>query len=52
MAVNYYAPLRLIRGLAPAMIAKGDGQIINVATWRVLPESSRSSAPTTRRRPP
>ena len=40
MAVNYYAPLRLIRGLAPAMIAKGDGHVVNVATWRVLPESS------------
>lgn len=40
MALNYYAPLRLIRGLAPGMIARGDGHIINVATWRVLPESS------------
>ncbi|MCW2730815.1 MAG: short-chain dehydrogenase/reductase [Mycobacterium sp.] len=40
MALNYYAPLRLIRGLAPAMIERGDGHIINVATWRVLPESS------------
>ncbi len=40
MALNYYAPLRLIRGLAPGMIERGDGHIINVATWRVLPESS------------
>jgi NAD(P)-dependent dehydrogenase (short-subunit alcohol dehydrogenase family) len=40
MAVNYYAPLRLIRGLAPGMLERGDGHIINVATWRVLPESS------------
>ena len=39
-ALNYYAPLRLIRGLAPGMIERGDGHIINVATWRVLPESS------------
>jgi NAD(P)-dependent dehydrogenase (short-subunit alcohol dehydrogenase family) len=38
--LNYYAPLRLIRGLAPGMIERGDGHIINVATWRVLPESS------------
>jgi NAD(P)-dependent dehydrogenase (short-subunit alcohol dehydrogenase family) len=40
MALNYYAPLRLIRGLAPGMMERGDGHIINVATWRVLPESS------------
>jgi NAD(P)-dependent dehydrogenase (short-subunit alcohol dehydrogenase family) len=40
MALNYYAPLRLIRGVAPGMIERGDGHIINVATWRVLPESS------------
>lgn len=40
MHLNYYAPLRLIRGLAPGMLERGDGHIINVATWRVLPESS------------
>jgi NAD(P)-dependent dehydrogenase (short-subunit alcohol dehydrogenase family) len=40
MALNYYAPLRLMRGLAPAMMERGDGHIINIATWRVLPESS------------
>ncbi len=40
MQLNYYAPLRLIRGLAPGMIDRGDGHIINIATWRVLPESS------------
>ncbi|XAY05477.1 FabG-like 3-oxoacyl-(acyl-carrier-protein) reductase [Paraconexibacter sp. AEG42_29] len=38
--LNYYAPLRLIRGLAPGMIERGDGHIINVASWRVLPEAS------------
>jgi NAD(P)-dependent dehydrogenase (short-subunit alcohol dehydrogenase family) len=40
MALNYFAPLRLIRGIAPGMIERGDGHIINIATWRVLPESS------------
>jgi NAD(P)-dependent dehydrogenase (short-subunit alcohol dehydrogenase family) len=40
MKLNYYAPLRLIRGLAPGMIDRGDGHIINVASWRVLPESA------------
>jgi NAD(P)-dependent dehydrogenase (short-subunit alcohol dehydrogenase family) len=38
--LNYYAPLRLIRGLAPGMIERGDGHIINISSWRVLPESS------------
>jgi NAD(P)-dependent dehydrogenase (short-subunit alcohol dehydrogenase family) len=40
MVLNYYAPLRLIRGLAPGMLDRGDGHIINVATWGVLSEAS------------
>ncbi|WP_308192684.1 SDR family oxidoreductase [Mycolicibacterium lacusdiani] len=40
MALNYFAPLRLIRGVAPGMIERGDGHIVNIATWRVLPEAS------------
>ena len=40
MALNYYSPLRLIRGLAPGMRERGDGHIINVSTWGVLSESS------------
>jgi NAD(P)-dependent dehydrogenase (short-subunit alcohol dehydrogenase family) len=40
MALNYYAPLRLMRGVGPGMIERGDGHIINIATWRVLPEAS------------
>lgn len=40
MQLNYYAPLRLMRGVAPGMLARGDGHIVNIATWRVLPESS------------
>ncbi len=39
MALNYFAPLRLIRGLAPGMRQRGDGHIINVATWGVKTES-------------
>jgi NAD(P)-dependent dehydrogenase (short-subunit alcohol dehydrogenase family) len=39
MTLNYYAPLRLIRGLAPGMRDRGDGHIINVSTWGVLSES-------------
>lgn len=40
MGLNYFSPLRLIRGLAPGMIERGDGHIINVATWGVLSEAS------------
>ncbi|SOJ53297.1 Fatty acyl-CoA reductase [Mycobacterium simulans] len=40
MVLNYYAPLRLIRGFAPGMLERGDGHIINVATWGVLSEAS------------
>jgi NAD(P)-dependent dehydrogenase (short-subunit alcohol dehydrogenase family) len=40
MSLNYYSPLRLIRGLAPGMLERGDGHVINVSTWGVLSESS------------
>ncbi len=40
MVLNYYAPLRLIRGFAPGMLERGDGHIINVSTWGVLSEAS------------
>jgi NAD(P)-dependent dehydrogenase (short-subunit alcohol dehydrogenase family) len=40
MTLNYYSPLRLIRGLAPGMFERGDGHIINVATWGVFSEAS------------
>jgi NAD(P)-dependent dehydrogenase (short-subunit alcohol dehydrogenase family) len=40
MAINYYSPLRLIRGFAPGMLERGDGHIINVATWGVMNESA------------
>jgi len=40
MALNYYSPLRLIRGFAPGMRERRDGHVINVSTWGVLSESS------------
>lgn len=40
IALNYYAPLRLIRGVAPGMVERGNGHIINISSWRVMPESS------------
>ena len=41
MALNYLSPLRLIRGFAPAMLERGDGHIINVATWGVMNEAAQ-----------
>ncbi|MBY0441218.1 MAG: SDR family oxidoreductase [Mycobacteriaceae bacterium] len=38
--LNYYAPLRLIRGVVSGMLERGDGHIINVATWGVMTEGS------------
>jgi NAD(P)-dependent dehydrogenase (short-subunit alcohol dehydrogenase family) len=32
MAVNYFGVLRVTRAVAPAMIAKGEGMIVNIAT--------------------
>jgi NAD(P)-dependent dehydrogenase (short-subunit alcohol dehydrogenase family) len=40
MTLNYYSALRLVRGLAPGMLDRGDGHIINVATSGVLSEAS------------
>ncbi|WP_046321853.1 SDR family NAD(P)-dependent oxidoreductase, partial [Mycobacterium sp. UM_Kg1] len=40
MTLNYYSPLRLIRAIAPGMLQRGDGHIINVATWGVMSEAS------------
>jgi NAD(P)-dependent dehydrogenase (short-subunit alcohol dehydrogenase family) len=40
MTLNYYSPLRLIRGLAPGMRERRDGHVINVSTWGVMNESS------------
>ena len=41
MALNYFSPLRLIRGFARDMIERGDGHIINVATWGVMNEAAQ-----------
>ena len=45
MTLNYYSPLRLIRGFAPGMFEQGDGHIINVS-------STRSRTPISPHRPP
>jgi NAD(P)-dependent dehydrogenase (short-subunit alcohol dehydrogenase family) len=40
MTLNYYSPLRLIRGFLPAMLERRDGHIINVLTWGVMNEAA------------
>jgi NAD(P)-dependent dehydrogenase (short-subunit alcohol dehydrogenase family) len=40
MVLNYYAPLRLMRGFTPGMLERGDGHIINVSTWGVMSEAA------------
>ncbi|WP_068279856.1 SDR family oxidoreductase [Aldersonia kunmingensis] len=38
MAINYFGPVGLTLGLLPAMIERGEGHVINVATWGVPAE--------------
>ncbi|HUQ00199.1 MAG TPA: SDR family oxidoreductase [Aeromicrobium sp.] len=40
MQLNLYGPLRLIRAVAPGMLERGDGHIINVSTWGVFFETA------------
>ena len=40
MLLNYYAPMRLMRGVVPGMLQRGDGHIINVLTWGVMNEAT------------
>ncbi|BBZ26619.1 short-chain dehydrogenase [Mycolicibacterium madagascariense] len=39
MQLNYFSPLRLIRGFGPGMRERRDGHVVNVSTWGVLAES-------------
>lgn len=35
IAVNYVAPVRLILGLLPQMVERGDGHVVNILSWGV-----------------
>ncbi|MFF0816024.1 SDR family oxidoreductase [Rhodococcus sp. NPDC003318] len=35
MALNYFGPVRLTLALLPAMLERGEGHVVNVATWGV-----------------
>jgi NAD(P)-dependent dehydrogenase (short-subunit alcohol dehydrogenase family) len=44
MAINYFAPVRLVLGLLPAMRAQGFGHVVNVLTWGVQVKAPRFTA--------
>ena len=44
MAVNYFAPVRLILALLPAMRAQRFGHVVNVVTWGVQVKAPRFAA--------
>jgi short-subunit dehydrogenase len=44
MALNYFAPVRLILGFLPGMRARGDGQILNVSSMGVQAKAPRFAA--------
>lgn len=44
MAINYFAPVRLILGLLPAMREQRFGHVVNVVTWGVQIKAPRFAA--------
>ncbi len=44
MQLNYTAPVRLMLGLLPGMVAQGDGHVVNVLSWGVQVKAPKFSA--------
>lgn len=44
MAINYFAPVRLLLGLLPAMVEQQDGHVVNVLTWGVQVKAPKFAA--------
>jgi len=44
MAINYFAPVRLILGLLPQMVERGSGHMVNVGTWGVQVKAPKFAA--------
>jgi len=44
MAINFLAPVRLMLGLLPAMVAQGGGHVVNILTWGVQVKAPKFSA--------
>lgn len=44
MAINYFAPVRLILGLLPQMAERGSGHVVNIVTWGVQVKAPKFAA--------
>ena len=44
MEINYFAPVRLMLGLLPAMVEQGDGHVVNVLSWGVQVKAPKFAA--------
>jgi NAD(P)-dependent dehydrogenase (short-subunit alcohol dehydrogenase family) len=44
MAINYFAPVRLMLGLLPQMVERRSGHVVNVLTWGVQVKAPKFAA--------
>jgi NAD(P)-dependent dehydrogenase (short-subunit alcohol dehydrogenase family) len=44
MAINYFAPVRLVLGLLPHMAEQGSGHVVNILTWGVQVKAPKFAA--------
>ena len=44
LAINYLAPVRLMLGLLPSMVERGDGHVVNVLSWGVQIKAPKFAA--------
>lgn len=44
MEINYLAPVRLMLGLLPGMVAQGDGHVVNILSWGVQVKAPKFTA--------
>lgn len=44
MEINYLAPVRLMLGLLPGMVAQGEGHVVNVLSWGVQVKAPKFTA--------
>jgi short-subunit dehydrogenase len=44
MAINYFAPVRLILRLLPQMVERGSGHVVNIVTWGVQVKAPKFAA--------
>lgn len=44
MEINYLAPVRLMLGLLPGMVERGDGHVVNVLSWGVQVKAPKFTA--------